>query len=206
MFGIESYLKFVGMIVVFQCIPGPGTFTILNATARHGVRSGMSAVLGTLSGDFLFMIGAVLGLAAMLAAYPAVLSSLQWLGIGYLFWLGLKLMRRPVAEDGAEAARAHRQWTCFRQAFAVCLTNPKAIAFFVAFFPQFLTAHSQPYTLVVMMAHVSLISLVYQTGLVLVGNVVAVKLSRFQPAHALGRRLVGLGLIGFSLKLAANRR
>jgi threonine/homoserine/homoserine lactone efflux protein len=97
-------------------------------------------------------------------------------------------------------------WTCFRQALAVCLTNPKAIGFFVAFFPQFLTADSQPYTLVVMMAHVSLISLVYQTGLVLVGNAVAVRLSRFQLAHVLGRRLVGLGLVGFSLKLAANRR
>jgi len=56
------------------------------------------------------------------------------------------------------------------------------------------------------MAHVSLISLVYQTGLVLVGNVVAVKLSRFHCARVLARRLVGLGLLGFGIKLAIKRQ
>jgi threonine/homoserine/homoserine lactone efflux protein len=57
-----------------------------------------------------------------------------------------------------------------------------------------------------MMAHVSLISLVYQTGLVLIGNTVAVRLSRFQHAGILARHLVGLGLLGFGIKLAINRK
>jgi hypothetical protein len=43
MFGIHNYASFVAAIVAFQIIPGPGTLTILNATARHGVRSGMGA-------------------------------------------------------------------------------------------------------------------------------------------------------------------
>ena len=38
MFGIQNYTSFVLAIVVFQLIPGPGTLTILKATARHGVR------------------------------------------------------------------------------------------------------------------------------------------------------------------------
>ena len=87
----------------------------------------------------------------------------------------------------------------------MCLTNPKAIMFFVAFFPLFLTADSRPRTLGVMMAHVCLISLVYQTGLVLVGKAVAVRLSRFQHIRVLARRVVGLGLIGFGIKLAVRR-
>jgi leucine efflux protein len=57
-----------------------------------------------------------------------------------------------------------------------------------------------------MMAHVSLISLVYQTMLVLVGIVVAVRLSRFQCASVLARRLAGLGLLGFGIKLAVKRQ
>src|SRR5208337_3212850 len=182
MFGIHYYASFVAAIVAFQIIPGPGTLTILSATARHGPRSGMGAVFGTLTGDFLFMLSAVVGLAAVLAARPLIMSSLQWVGIVYLCWLGLKLLRAPVDGGRAEPGRVQNHWTCFRQAFAVCLANPKAILFFLAFFPLFLTADSRPQTLAIMMAHVSLISLVYQTGLVIIGNAVAVRLSRFQRA------------------------
>ena len=206
LFGIHNYTGFVAAIVAFQILPGPGTLAILNATARHGVRSGMGAVLGTLAGDLLFMMGAALGLAAVLAAHSVILSSLQWGGIVYLCFLGLKLLRVPVADDGADAARAQNHWTCFRQAFAVCLTNPKAIMFFLAFFPLFLTTASRPHTLGVMMAHVSLISLVYQTGLVLIGHAVTLRLSRFPHARLWAGRLVGLGLLGFGLKLAINRK
>jgi len=206
MFDIHNYASFVLAIVAFQIIPGPGTLAILNATARHGVRSGMSAVFGTLAGDLLFMLGAVLGLAAVLAARPAILSSLQWAGIAYLCWLGLKLLRTPVADEKADAARVQSQWTSFRLAFAVCLTNPKAIMFFMAFFPLFLTADSRPHTLGLMIAHVSLISLVYQTGLVLLGNAVTVRFSRFRQARVWASRLVGLGLLGFGIKLAFRRQ
>lgn len=206
MFGIHNYASFVGAIILFQVIPGPGTLFILNATARHGVRSGMGAVFGTLAGDLLFMAGAVLGLAAVLAARPVILSSLQWVGIAYLCWLGLKLLLAPIAEDRGNAVRVENQWTHFRQAFAVCLTNPKAIMFFMAFFPLFLASDSRPFTLGVMMAHVSLISLVYQTGMVLVGNAVAVRLSQYQRARALAGRLVGLGLLGFGFRMAIRRQ
>ena len=206
MFGIHNYPGFVLAIVAFQIIPGPGTLTILTTTARHGIRSGMGAVLGTLAGDFLFMLGAVLGLAAVLVARPVFWSALQWVGIFYLCWLGLKLLLTPTASDGAAAEQPQDHWTSFRQALAVCLTNPKAIVFFMSFFPLFLTRDSHPLALGVMMVHVSTISLVYQTGLVLVGNAVATRLSRLQKAGVLARRLVGLGLLGFGLKLAVNRK
>jgi threonine/homoserine/homoserine lactone efflux protein len=206
MFGIHNYTSFVATIVVFQMIPGPGTLTILNATARHGVRAGMGAVLGTLAGDLMFMLGAVLGLAAVLAARPVILSSLQWVGIAYLCWIGLKLLRTRVGDEETNSERVQNQWTHFRQAFAVCLTNPKAIMFFMAFFPLFLTANSPPGTLGVMMAHVSVISLAYQAGLVFLGDAAAKRFSRYPQARVMTRRLVGLGLLGFGIKLAVNRR
>ncbi len=159
MLGIHNYTSFVAAVVAFQLVPGPGTLVILNATARHGVRSGMGAVFGTLAGDLLFMLSAVFGLAAVLMARPLILSSLQWVGIAYLSWLGLKLLWSPVTEPAAEATRGQDTWTDFRRAFAVCLTNPKAIIFFMAFFPLFLTTDSPPHTLGLMIGHVSLISL-----------------------------------------------
>lgn len=206
MLGIHDYPSFILAIIAFQVIPGPGTLTILNATARHGIRSGMGAVLGTLTGDVLFMLGAVVGLGAVLVARPAFWSALQWIGILYLCWFGLKLLLTSPLSDEAHAARVQRRWMHFREAFAVCLTNPKAILFFMSFFPLFLTRDARPVTLGMMMAHVSLISLIYQTSLVLIGNAVAIRLSRFRHACILTRRLVGFGLLGFGLKLAVSRR
>jgi threonine/homoserine/homoserine lactone efflux protein len=206
MFGIHNYPGFIAAVVAFQMIPGPGTLAILNATARHGVRAGMGAVLGTLAGDILYMLGAVLGLAAVLAARPVVLSALQWVGIAYLGWLGLKLLRAPTAREEAAVPGEQTHWTSFRQAFAVCLTNPKAILFFMAFFPLFLATDSGAVTLGLMMAHVSLIRLAYQTGLVLAGNAVAVRFGRSERACLWARRLIGFGLLGFAVKVAVNRR
>jgi threonine/homoserine/homoserine lactone efflux protein len=88
----------------------------------------------------------------------------------------------------------------------VSVTNPKVILFFVAFFPLFIRPQAQTLTLAVMMAHVTLLSLLYQTGLVLVGNLVAARLKNLPSARKIATRLGGLALIGFGLKLAANNR
>ena len=86
------------------------------------------------------------------------------------------------------------------------LTNPKASLFFLAFFPLFLTPGAHFITLAGMMLHVTSISLIYQTALVMIGNAVAMRLSRSQSLRHAARRLAGLALIGFGLKLAANNR
>ena len=206
MFGIQNYGSFIMAVVVFQLIPGAGTITILNATARNGVSGGMKAVGGTLSGDFIYMLAAVLGLAAILSAYPQILASAQWLGVAYLCWIGLKLLRAPVMDQPGDMAPYQNGWAYFRQALAVSLTNPKVIMFFMAFFPLFLSSESTPVTLVILMMHVTAISCLYQTGLVLVGRAVARRLARWQYARLVATRLAGVALVGFGVKLAFSNR
>jgi threonine/homoserine/homoserine lactone efflux protein len=94
----------------------------------------------------------------------------------------------------------------FRQAFAVSLTNPKVVLFFVAFFPLFLRVDASPITLGAMMAHVTVISFLYQLGLVLIGNAAARALSSLPVARTAATRLAGLALIGFGVKLALSTR
>jgi threonine/homoserine/homoserine lactone efflux protein len=206
MFGIENYGSFVAAILVFQAAPGPGTLAILNATARNGAGAGLGAVAGTLIGDFVYMVAAVAGLAALMQAYPVAFQALQWLGAAYLCWMGLGLLRARI-ELVTDAAPPHRRATVyFRQAFAVSLTNPKVVLFFVAFFPLFLRADAPPSTLVAMMAHVTLLSFAYQAGLVFAGNAIAWRLRRFPAARRLATRLAGIALIGFGVKLALGNR
>ena len=206
MFDIQNYGSFIMAVVVFQLIPGAGTITILNATARGAIAGGMKAVFGTLSGDFIYMLAAVLGLAAILSAYPGVLASAQWIGVVYLCWIGLKLLRASVTDQRADPVLEQKSWAYFRQALAVSLTNPKVIMFFMAFFPLFLTRASTPVTLLILMAHVTAISFLYQAGLVLVGNALARRLSQWKYARLAATRVAGIALIGFGVKLACNNR
>jgi len=206
MLDIQNYASFVAAIVVFQLIPGPGTLAILNATARAGVGAGLAAVVGTLTGDFVYMLAAVLGLAAVLAAYPPVLAAAQWFGIGYLCWLGVRLLRARGGPAAAAAAHGRGARRYFGQALAVSLTNPKVVMFFMAFFPLFLREGAPPVTLVAMMLHVTLIAFVYQAGLVLVGNAAARRLARWPWARLAATRLAGVALIGFGARLALDTR
>ena len=206
MFDIQNYGSFIAAIVVFQLIPGPGTLAILNATARNGVGAGLGAVLGTLAGDFLFMVAAVAGLAAVMNANPAVFQALQWFGAAYLCWMGLQLLRARIAGDAATTEPRRAASVYFRQAFAVSITNPKVVLFFVAFFPLFLRPDSSSLTLAAMMVHVTVISFVYQAGLVLAGNSIARKLEALPSARRIATRLAGVALIGFGIKLASSNR
>ncbi|WP_020157055.1 LysE family translocator [Methylobacter marinus] len=206
MFDIQNYASFIAAILIFQLIPGPGTLAILTATARHGIGAGFGAVMGTLLGDFIYMSGAVLGLAAVMHAYPLVFEALQGVGAVYLGWLGIQLLRSPAANVASTPPQKKSSWRYFQQAFLVSLTNPKVILFFLAFFPLFLCADASSITLGGLMAHVTLISFLYQAGLVLVGNALARKLSPLPSVRKIAARLAGVALIGFGVKLAANNR
>lgn len=206
MLDIQNYASFVTAILVFQAVPGAGTIAILDATARQGRSAGMAAVLGTLLGDLVFMLGAALGLAALLQAQPAVFQALQWFGVVYLFWLGVLLLRSPAGGAQARPAPAQPPAAYFRKALLVSLTNPKVLLFFVAFFPLFLRPGASAATLPVMMLHVTVVSLAYQAALVLVGNLVAVRLAAFAGARRAASQAAGLALIALGAKLAAGVR
>lgn len=206
MFDIQNYASFLIAILIFQLVPGPGTIAILNATAKNGLGAGFGAVLGTLFGDFIYMMAAVMGLAAVMQANPILFEALQWFGAAYLAWMGIQLLRTRFTGAGDTPEPQRSGWSYFRQACAVSLTNPKVILFFVAFFPLFLRADASGTTLVAMMLHVTLLSFLYQAGLVLVGNAVALHLKAFPFARRLATRLAGIALIGFGFKLAANNR
>lgn len=206
MFGIQNYTSFVLAVLVFQVIPGPGTIAILNATARNGMRSGGAAVLGTVVGDSVFMIGAVAGFAAVVLAHPAIFQALQWFGAFYLVWMGVQLLRKRLTSSEIPVEPERSSSVYFRQALRVSLTNPKVMLFFGSFFPLFLRPDASPMTLGIMMAHVTLISLTYQGLLVVLGNRVVRLLINIPSARTFGTRMAGTALIGFGIKLASDNR
>ena len=204
MFDIHNYGSFVGAILLFQAVPGAGTIAILDATAREGRAIGMAAVAGTLVGDLALMVAAAAGLAAVLQANPILFRGLQWFGSAYLLWMGVKLTWARMGSDAPEQDTVGSAWRYFRRALAVSLTNPKVILFFVAFFPLFMRPGASMTTLGAMMAHVTVLSLVYQSLLVLAGNSVATRLKTVPSARTVATRAAGIALIVLSIKLAMS--
>ncbi|MFH0782673.1 MAG: LysE family translocator [Pseudomonadota bacterium] len=204
MFNIQNYTSFIAAILIFQLIPGAGTLAILNATARNGVKAGLGAVGGTLLGDFLFMLAAVVGLAAVLNTHPIFFHGLQWFGAAYLCWMGIQLLRAPIGQSPTPREPRKTAIVYFRQACVISLTNPKVILFFVAFFPLFLRPGAATSTLIAMLIHVTAISFFYQTCLVFIGNAVAGRLKGIPSARRIATRLAGIALIGFGIKLASS--
>jgi len=136
--GIQDLWTFLVAVLVFLALPGPGTFTLLTATGRGGIRGGYTALAGLALGDQILMWLALAGVAALLKANPLVFSAVQYLGAAYLVWVGIGLLRTPSAGSDAPGTIRLAPGHYFRQAILVALLNPKAILFYMAFLPLFI--------------------------------------------------------------------
>jgi len=204
MFGIADYGAFVAAIVLFLAIPGPGNLALVTSTAKGGIRGGLAATLGLIAGDQVLMWLAVAGVAAMLAAYPPAFHAVQWLGAAYLAWLGFKMLRaRP---GDAPILNIHPRHY-FRQALMITLLNPKAIVFYMAFFPLFVdpARHQGLQTFGVMALTIAALTFLYGLGATLLTHFLAERLRASPRISTSLQKLAGVFLIGFGVKLAISR-
>jgi leucine efflux protein len=204
MFGIADYGAFVAAIVLFLAIPGPGNLALVTSTSKGGVRGGLAATLGVIAGDQVLMWMAVAGVATLLATYPAAFHAVQWAGAAYLAWLGAKML---FARPGGPPVLTIRTGHYFRQALAITLLNPKAIVFYMAFFPLFVDPARQRGLLTYAAMALTIAALTFMYGLcaTLITTTMAERL-RANPRISQGiEKLAGVFLIGFGIKLALSR-
>lgn len=204
MFGVADYGAFVVAIIVFLLIPGPGNLALITSTGKGGVRGGVAATLGVILGDQVLMWLAVAGVAALLGAYPAAFNAVQWLGAAYLAWLGGKML---LAKPGAAPILNIKPHHYLNQALMITLLNPKAIVFYMAFFPLFVdpARHQGFATFAVMAATIAVLTFAYGLTVVLLTHFLAERL-RANPKVSVGlEKLAGLFLLGFGVKLALAR-
>ena len=202
MFGIADFGAFCAAILLFLALPGPGTFALLTATGKGGRRGGASATLGLILGDQVLLWLAVAGVAALLAAHPVLFKALQWAGAAYLAWIGLQLI---LARGGDASPIKMQAGRYARQAFLITLLNPKAIVFYMAFFPLFIDpgTHQGLPTFAAMALTIALISAAYCLALVMLADAVSAQVRAHRRLALALQRLAGVALVGFGLKLAA---
>lgn len=135
-----DWWPFVAASLLLVVTPGAGTLSILGALSGGGLRAGYAAQAGLLAGDLILIALAGGGVAALLAAHPGWFELLRYAGALYLAWLGAKLLLARGDSATAAAPAQRGAGACFRRSLLITLANPKAILFFMAFFPQFLDA------------------------------------------------------------------
>ena len=201
MFGIADYGAFVVAIIIFLAIPGPGNLALLTATGKGGVRSGLAATLGVIAGDQVLLWLAVAGLSAVLINYPSLYSSIQWAGAAYLIGLGYSLFN---AKPGDAPVLDMKPDHYFRQALFITVLNPKAIVFYMAFFPLFVdpAIHLGLLTFAVMAATIAALTFGYGLVVVLLAHHLAERVRENPLVSVMLNKVAGALLIGFGLKLA----
>ncbi len=204
MFGVADYGAFVAAILIFLAIPGPGNLALITSTSKGGVVGGLAATLGVIAGDQVLMWTAVAGVAALLLAYPAAFDAVQWLGAGYLAWLGFRMV---LAKPGDAPVLNIKPRQYFRQAALITLLNPKAIVFYMAFFPLFVdpARHQGLATFGVMAATIAVLTFAYGLAVVLLTHHLAQRLRANPLIGRVLEKVAGTCLIAFGVKLAISK-
>ena len=201
MFGIADYGAFVVAIIVFLAIPGPGNLALLTATGKGGVRAGMATTFGVIAGDQVLLWLAVAGLSAVLVNYPGLYSTVQWVGAAYLIGLGYSLYN---VKPGDAPVLNMKPDHYFRQGLFITVLNPKAIVFYMAFFPLFVdpAIHLGLLTFAVMALTIAALTFAYGLVVVLLAHHLAERVRANPLVSAMLNKTAGALLIGFGLKLA----
>ena len=138
---LELWLTFVAASTALLLIPGPTVLLVLSYALSKGRSVAVASAAGVALGDLIAMTASLLGLGALVLASATLFVALKWVGAAYLIWLGVKLIRSAPSEGlvaGAQIDVSAKH--VFGHAAAVTALNPKSIAFFIAFVPQFIRA------------------------------------------------------------------
>lgn len=131
------FTAYLTTALVFLVVPGPSVAFATAQAIRHGRRAAYVAVAGDALGTTVHITVAVVGLTALVALSELVLPFLQIFGGLFILWMAVNAFKNM--NTPAEQVVAPSDQTMFWAGFFACVTNPKAIVFFVALFPAFIS-------------------------------------------------------------------
>ena len=135
---IQIWFAYVSAVLVLMITPGPSQLLMLSNSLGSGFKKSLATVGGDLTANSIQMAIASLGLASFLYASQYAFTIIKWLGVAYLVYMGINLILRAPKTNSIDAKQTKSIKTLYVQGFVTSASNPKAIIFFAALFPQFL--------------------------------------------------------------------
>lgn len=202
-----SLAVFFVAALTLALIPGPGMLYVLARTLQGGRRAGVLSTIGTGIAGLFHTLAAALGVSAILATSAVAFATVKWLGVAYLFYLGVKtLIDKGALTDGLPAGRPAAAEGALRQGVMTEVLNPKTALFFLAFIPQFVNPSGNVFWQFVLLGTLTTL---LTSGVDLVVALAAGPLSRLLQSSDRLRRVQRYGsggaLIGLSIYVAVDR-
>jgi len=140
----ENWLLFAFIALIAAITPGPAILLLTTNAISYGLRKALACILGNITGLLVMSALSVLGLSTVILMSSAVFISVKLIGAAYLIYLGFRLWRFGFGTTNVEGLKVDNQRKSqsfiklYTQGLFVALSNPKAIAFTTALFPQFI--------------------------------------------------------------------
>jgi len=206
MFDIEKIILFVTLSTIVCAAPGPTVFFTLSNGISGDCRKALFGILGTVSANIIWISCCAIGVAALIRDSQSLFKILKYAGAIYLFYLGILSMRnKSTVVSKAGKQKNASVSTVYFQGVLTTLTNPKALLYYMAFFPQFVSGHI-PYALEIYCLGLCYIVIIF----IVLGVYVftADKVSSFfkrQRFNKFANKVIGVGFIGASISVIRNK-
>ncbi len=213
-------LMFIAAGWLLNLTPGPDVLYIVSNAIKGGVRVGIVAALGIVSGCFVHVLAAALGVGALLATSATAFTLLKWAGAAYLMWMGVKLLfakgggdspvlisaTNPAANPAANPTEPVDLARVYRRGFLTNVLNPKVALFFLAFVPQFIAPGADNKVVVFLLLGLlfNINSLPINFGYAVLAAWASRRVAAVQRIMHWLDRAAGVMFIGFGLKLALS--
>lgn len=142
-----NFSLFVVASLTLLLTPGPAVMYVVTRSVDQGRKAGLISVLGIQTGTFVHVVGAALGISALLLSSALVFDLVKYLGAAYLIYLGVRKLMTPVKREAIVVTQEKNLRATYLQGVVVAILNPKTALFFLAFLPQFVDASQGQTTL-----------------------------------------------------------
>ena len=202
---LPQLLLFMASGWLLNLSPGPDVLYIVTNALKSGVRAGIVAALGIVSGCFVHVFAAAISVGALLATSVTAFTVLKWIGAAYLLWMGIRLLlSKATSLDLRTGSTEVNLWRVYRQGFLTNALNPKVALFFLAFVPQFIAPDAPNKALAFLLLGLifNLNSLPINVGYAWLAAWAARRVKTLQRAMHGMDRAAGVLFVGFGLHLA----
>lgn len=150
---LTLWVSFVGTVIVLAFTPGPSVLLVTANSLKYGANRTTGTILGDLSANLLQIILASAGLATIVVSSAELFQTIKWLGVLYLILIGVrKIISKPNIQIGGGMDKHRSFWNLYGEGFFMSAANPKAIVFFAALFPLFITKDFPFFNQIVLLA------------------------------------------------------
>ena len=196
---LKLLLAFAVTEFLMSLTPGPAVLLVVSQGMKAGFRPSLRGTLGIEVGNAIYFVLSALGLGALLIASANLFQVIRWLGVAYLILIGLKMLifKRRVEDNSEPVVTTSNSSKLFFQGLVTQLANPRALVFFTALLPQFISPGTRVVEQFVVLGIVSMsveIPILATYGWLAArgGRLIPEKLS-FLPDRIAGACLVGAG-------------